>query len=502
MPLAIRRRGFLVVFVLSLFGPMVLAAPARSGDEFQFEKVAAPAVASAVFEHLTFQFGENRLWMNPDSLNEHRRYRRAVAYALDRAAIAAAVGGALIDSYVDAFNPAWSQQPWSQYDYNPVKARALIRRLCADLGRDCVADPPRAVFTTTSNNDARVKLSELLVDMFADIGIDYENMLQDSQIFFGETLDFGLWDVGEWAWVGQADMGELVAFHAVFDPHSPPPGGLNLYRLGTPAVSGQVIPGFNQGPSSVRNAATRRLAELVDLMNSTGDFNQRLGYVHEAEQIMADHAFIIPLYIRGGCNGLAPTIVGTLGNDNLTGTPGDDVIVGFAGNDVIEGMGGNDVICGGPGRDKLFGGAGRDVLLGEGGNDRLAGGAGNDVIYPGRGVDHVSGGSGSRDWVNYSPAAARVVVSLRAGFGAGQGRDTLVSIESIVGSAFNDRLIGNSRSNQIVGGAGPDAVWGLGGDDFMWGNAGRDVLKGGSGSDVAKGGTGADTCIAEVQVSC
>ena len=34
-------------------------------------------------------------------------------------------------------------------------------------------------------------LSELFVEMFADAGIGYEAQLEDSSLFFGETLDFG-----------------------------------------------------------------------------------------------------------------------------------------------------------------------------------------------------------------------------------------------------------------------------------------------------------------------
>lgn len=50
------------------------------------------------------------------------------------------------------------------------------------------------------------------------------------------------------------------------------------------------------------------------------------------------------------CEGRAPTILGTDGDDALVGTPGTDVIDGLGGNDVIDGRGGDDIICRGPGR--------------------------------------------------------------------------------------------------------------------------------------------------------
>src|SRR5690349_14260795 len=60
------------------------------------------------------------------------------------------------------------------------------------------------------------------------------------------------------------------------------------------------------------------------------------------------------------CGNLAPTIVGTPGDDTINGTPGQDVIDGLGGNDVINGGGGADVICGGEGNDIINGGDGSD----------------------------------------------------------------------------------------------------------------------------------------------
>ncbi len=207
----------------------------------------------------------------------------------------------------------------------------------------------------------------------------------------------------------------------------------------------------------------------------------------------------------------ACTLRGTPGDDVLTGTSRDDVICGLGGNDTIYGKGGDDILRGGSGRDRLFGGPGGDQISGGGGNDTIWGNAGDDVlvggpgadrIHPGRDVDVVNGGTGLQDWVVYSSAVRRMVVSLRTGVATGQGRDTLVNVENIVGSKFNDRLIGDASSNRIMGGSGADRVVARQGDDRMWGQRGPDVLLGGLGADVARGGSGADTCTAEVQFSC
>src|SRR4029450_10955132 len=67
--------------------------------------------------------------------------------------------------------------------------------------------------------------------------------------------------------------------------------------------------------------------------------------------------------------------------------------------------------------------------------------------------------------------------------GGGQGLDTLISIENVLGWNFGDTLTGNADGNVLTG---------IGGDDTLSGAGGNDTLIGGIGSDTLSGGTGAD----------
>ncbi|MFB3079382.1 MAG: hypothetical protein ACE1Y4_15405, partial [Lysobacterales bacterium] len=58
----------------------------------------------------------------------------------------------------------------------------------------------------------------------------------------------------------------------------------------------------------------------------------------------------------------------------------------------------------------------------------------------------------------------------------GMGRDTLISIEGITGSSFDDILIGNDAHNIIKGGAGNDLLVSGDGVDFITGGTGRDTI--------------------------
>ncbi|MAF83768.1 MAG: hypothetical protein QGG54_07880 [Gammaproteobacteria bacterium] len=110
------------------------------------------------------------------------------------------------------------------------------------------------------------------------------------------------------------------------------------------------------------------------------------------------------------CGGLAVTITGTAGADNIIGTFGADVIDGLGGNDRIEGLEGADVICGGDGDDDLLGGNGDDLLFGDAGNDVMEGNNGNDACNGVTGID-----SAALDCEVYSNVDTKVyAVTLRA----------------------------------------------------------------------------------------
>ncbi len=248
------------------------------------EGAAVEVLSGPIWEHLNFQFGPARFEKNELSPNENLNYRKCVAHAIDKQVIVDEILAGQVeplDSYVDAFSPALSNGSWAQYNYDPATAMEFCELAKTELGVDVLT----TVFSTTSNNDARVKLSELFVGMFEAVGIAYENQLEDSQLFFGETLDNGRWDLGEWAWVGTPGFAGLVSIHDVWDPEAPPPEGGNYYRWGTE-------------DSSVIDDSTARFAEIRDLMNATVEAAELEALIAEAEQILADQVVIIPLYAR------------------------------------------------------------------------------------------------------------------------------------------------------------------------------------------------------------
>lgn len=199
-------------------------------------------------------------------------------------------------------------------------------------------------------------------------------------------------------------------------------------------------------------------------------------------------------------------ITGTPGDDLLTGTQLADTILGGQGDDTLMGLGGDDFLAGQGGDDLLNGGSGNDTLLGGQGADTLIGGSGNDLIYAGDpGKDVIDGGSGY-DTVTFIGAPAGVTI-----FDIDVAGTTVVGVEKVIGSDFNDTLTalsGHDGVRVMDGGGGDDNLQGedmklLGGanDDRLEG--GGATLKGGAGDDFLRsdgaatleGGSGSDILV-------
>src|SRR5262249_60670501 len=105
------------------------------------------------------------------------------------------------------------------------------------------------------------------------------------------------------------------------------------------------------------------------------------------------------------------------------------------------------------------------------------------------------GGAGGRAASSARAAPAVPVALGKSGPQAtGAGTDTLVSIEDVIGSAFDDTLVGAPGVvNHLSGGAGNDLLVDVGGD----------VLDGGAGNDTAVFTTGGtiDLAISGVQAN-
>ncbi len=162
-----------------------------------------------------------------------------------------------------------------------------------------------------------------------------------------------------------------------------------------------------------------------------------------------------------------------------------------------------------------------DIAYGYGGDDNFFGGSAAALIDGGLGVDTISlqqglvllpdaDADGAAEEVL---ATAGFTVNLLSGFYTEDtwgSFGTLVSIENVTGSEFDDFIVGDHGDNVLNGVGGADVIRGNGGNDTIDGGdgddnlagdgsytyngpSGDDAISGGAGDDLMRGGAGVDS---------
>ena len=206
------------------------------------------------------------------------------------------------------------------------------------------------------------------------------------------------------------------------------------------------------------------------------------------------------------------TLIGDDATNFLFGNDGNDTINGFGDIDLIDPGLGNDIVDGGetPGSgfdlDIVYftgtsgvvvnlqtgtatGGQGTDDLanleavVGSEGNDNITGDNGSNILFGGLGDDTIDGGGGPAiDYASYWFAANAIDANLETGVATGEGTDTLVRIEGLLGSIdHDDTLTGDNENNYLDGDGGNNILDGQGGQDLFLGAGGDDTIIGGPG---------------------
>ncbi|MBX9659126.1 MAG: hypothetical protein K2X00_11215, partial [Nitrospiraceae bacterium] len=177
--------------------------------------------------------------------------------------------------------------------------------------------------------------------------------------------------------------------------------------------------------------------------------------------------------------------IGSSFNDTLIGDSTDNVLDGGdGGSDAIDGKAGSDTVSyatssravtidfynsltwDGANNDRLFN---IENAIGSAGNDTFLGNSLDNVLDGGSGGRDIIDGQGGIDTVSYAQSSQGIFVDLANSLGRDdRDVDTILNIENIRGSSFNDVLYGNDADNLIDGGSG--------GADLIFGGGGRDTV--------------------------
>ena len=161
----------------------------------------------------------------------------------------------------------------------------------------------------------------------------------------------------------------------------------------------------------------------------------------------------------------APRLLGGNGDDRLIGSPGTEDLWGGPGNDYIRPGGGADVVDGGHGFiSNHQTSAGECAARTHGYFDRL-----NDIW---RDEPNAAEGIDTMDLSNLTHGMLADINICRLTYFVGRETATVVGIEKVIGTRFNDRLVGDDDINHLTGGTGEDWISGEGGWDRIFSHDG------------------------------
>ena len=222
---------------------------------------------------------------------------------------------------------------------------------------------------------------------------------------------------------------------------------------------GNAINDGGDGFDTVAIAGETGVANTFSINSNGGSVDLRAG------GFILDITNVEALDIVGGSGGDSVTV------GNLDGTDITNDSVTFSGGE------GNDVLDGTYASKRLvaIGGEGDDTLITGSADDLVDGGEGNDFLSGGLGNDYISGGSGIDTMQVTAYGGEGVSVDMDSGyvFSGGGGTDQFFSIESVIGSSYDDFFIAsyNTGNFTLDGGGGNDTIslYGeaSGGDNFV-----------------------------------
>ena len=256
---------------LGLTIDQALAFEKRHGDRFRI--VYRPGL---VYEHIDLMLD------NPALADV--RVRRALLYALDRAAISERLFDGrqpIADSFVSPLDDNYFAQV-PLYRYDPAEAGRLLDAAGWALGpdgvrRDGAGTPLAFELMTTAGNRTRELVEQVLQSQWKAVGIDIRIRNQPARVFFGDT-------------VSQRKFGAMAMFAWISAPDNVPRSTLHSSQIPTAENNwaGQNYTGY----------VDAEVDRLIDEIEVELDPTARRALWDRLQSIYVEDLPVLPLYYR------------------------------------------------------------------------------------------------------------------------------------------------------------------------------------------------------------
>ncbi|MBV8562413.1 MAG: hypothetical protein JOZ56_04925 [Actinobacteria bacterium] len=233
------------------------------------------------FEHLDLQEGAKAT--NP--LLRAPWMREAIMLGIDRQGIINTIYGPLakglkpLESAVYFATQSVYKPDFAQWDYNQAKAFAILKKHCTggpsapDPNTSsvwtCSGYPATFQFSWTASNPTRANQEAIIEAQLKSIGIKIVATPRAANVFFGQYVSQGVYDIVDFAWVS---------------PNGDPSGYFEIWRC--------------NGNQNYHHYCSKKASDLMAKGQAEPDPTKRAADWNGADAIMAQQLATIPLYQR------------------------------------------------------------------------------------------------------------------------------------------------------------------------------------------------------------
>jgi peptide/nickel transport system substrate-binding protein len=221
-----------------------------------------------VWQHLDFQFG-NEVMAEPF-------VRQAISQGIDRQAIVDTLvkqiqpDAEVLHNAIYVPNQPEYEPHFDIWEYNVDAARQTLEDNGCTEGADgiyeCNGQKLEFGYVSTSANELRELMFEIIQANLKDVGIKVNNEFGEADVVFGKVLSSKKWDMFQFAWVGSPD----------------PTGSNAIFTCG--------------GEQNYNDYCNEEATSLMDEAETTVDHDAQTDLYNQADALMAEDLPLLPLW--------------------------------------------------------------------------------------------------------------------------------------------------------------------------------------------------------------
>ena len=279
-----------VLFVIAMVVPLIAACGSQAAQQPIKETVVVKETSAPVKETVVVEkeVATDASFTTAHPILGDVKVRQAIAYCTNRPELIKSVypflteeeqKGLLMDTFLPKSHWAAASEGVTVYDFNPEKGIALLKEAGWEEGANVTTGAPLFLKFTTTSAAFRQTWATVLEQQLADnCGITISRTHAPASWWFGDTTGLARrdYELGAFAWVGQAD-----------------PGGISLY-----ACNQIPLPSNNWEGQNGMGWCNEAASKAIIAANNTLDRDERIKQYAIVQQEFSKDMVSLPLFNR------------------------------------------------------------------------------------------------------------------------------------------------------------------------------------------------------------